>query len=72
LLQQLDAQIRDCLLHAEDCARRAKSALAAQEREDFLTLERGWLLLAQSLEFSRRLELFTEKAKRLHARATDS
>jgi hypothetical protein len=44
----------------------------AQEQDDLLVLERGGMVLAQSLEIARRLELFSNQAKRLGARSMSS
>ena len=48
----LNQQIRECLDHAEDCARKAKTAGNAELRDDYLTLERRWLFLARSYELT--------------------
>jgi hypothetical protein len=64
MLYQLEDRIRDAYQHAEDSAERAKKAKNPSERDDWLMLERRYLLLARSLEFSRRLERFTDEARR--------
>ena len=48
----LNQQIRECLDHAEDCARKAKIVCNAELRDDYLMLERRWLFLARSYELS--------------------
>jgi hypothetical protein len=63
MLKQLGEQIRDCYRHAEDCAQKAAAQTEPELKRDFLNLERGWLLLAQSCEFSRRLNGSSAKAK---------
>ena len=52
VLDNLNQQIRECLDHAEDCARKAKTACNAELRDDYLTLERRWLFLARSYELT--------------------
>ena len=48
----LSEQIRECLEHAEECARKAGAQTDPKIKADFLDLERRWLLLARSYEFS--------------------
>jgi hypothetical protein len=64
VLNNLSEQIRECYRHAEDCARKATSQTDPQTKADFLDLERRWLLLAQSYEFSERLHDFSGETKR--------
>jgi hypothetical protein len=62
VLNNLSEQIRDCLQHAEDCARKAAVQTDPRLREDFLRLEKRWLDLARSMEFAERLNSFTENS----------
>jgi hypothetical protein len=64
VLNNLSEQIRECYRHAEDCARKATSQTDPQTKADFLDLERRWLLLAQSYEFTERLHDFSGETKR--------
>ena len=64
MLNNLSEQIRECLQHAEDCARKAAAQSDPNLKEDFLTMERRWLFLARSYEFSERLDDFSDEAKR--------
>ena len=48
----LNQQIRECLDHAEDCARKAETVCNAELRSDYLALERRWLFLARSYELT--------------------
>ena len=48
------AQVRECVRHAEECARQA-SQTNPKFQQEFLDLERRWLRLARSYEFSERL-----------------
>lgn len=61
MLNNLSEQIRECLEHAEDCARKAASLPdSSQFRQDFLNLEKRWLELARSIEFGESLDTFTK------------
>lgn len=62
MLNNLSEQIRDCLLHAEDCAQKAAAQKDPGLRDDFLRLEKRWLELARSMEFAERLNSFTKNA----------
>ena len=64
VLNNLSEQIRDCLQHAEECARRAAAQTDPALRDDFLRLEKRWLELARSMEFAERLTDFSKEAKR--------
>ena len=52
MLDNLSKQIRECLRHAEYCAREAKTTSNADLRDDYLILERRWLFLARSYELT--------------------
>ena len=58
MLNNLSEQIRDCLQHAEDCARKAAAQTDPGLREDFLQLEKRWLELARSIEFGESVDTF--------------
>lgn len=65
MLNKLSEQIRGCLEHAEDCARRAaEQPDGSPVKEDFLILEKSWRRLAQSFEFGEQLTDFTKYKKR--------
>ncbi|MGH6671309.1 MAG: hypothetical protein ACRECV_04940 [Xanthobacteraceae bacterium] len=55
MLPNLSLEIRECLSHAADCARRAKLQPDLKLREDFFDLEKRWLKLAHSYEFAEQL-----------------
>ena len=55
MLLNVSAQVRECGRHAEECARQAKAQTNPKFQQDFLDLERRWLRLARSYEFSERL-----------------
>jgi hypothetical protein len=63
VLNNLSEQVRECLQHAEDCARQAAAQACPKLKEDFLDLERRWLALARSYEFSDRLSDFCANTK---------
>jgi hypothetical protein len=54
-VDRLREDIRECDQLAADCARRAKAEPDPQLRQDFLDMERRWLFLARSYEFTRRI-----------------
>jgi predicted transcriptional regulator len=60
MLQKLSEEIRECLRHAEECRRRAKTALNPSAIQDYLEMEQRWLALARSYEFTERLSAFVE------------
>lgn len=64
MLNNLSKQIRECLEHADACARKAADLTDLKLKEDFLDMERRWLALAQSYEFTQRLDDFSKEAKR--------
>jgi hypothetical protein len=59
MLQNLSKDIRECYLHAEECKRAAETARTPSAKADYLGMERRWLSLAHSYEFSERLSNFT-------------
>ena len=60
MLNNLSEKMRECLQHAEDCARKAAAQSDARLRDDFLRLEKRWLDLARSFEFGKSLDIFTK------------
>jgi hypothetical protein len=59
MLQNLSQQVRDCLKHAEDCALQAKVQPDPNLQRDYLMMERRWLSLARSYQFSEHLDTFS-------------
>jgi hypothetical protein len=57
-VDRLREDIRECYQLADDCARRAEAEADPQLRQDFLDMERRWLFLARSYEFTRRIGRF--------------
>jgi hypothetical protein len=64
MLQKLGPEIRECYRHAELCKRLAETALTESGKADYLDMERRWLSLARSYEFSERLSNFTASFSR--------
>jgi hypothetical protein len=65
MLNKLNEQVRECLEHAEDCARKAAAQPDGSDlKEDFLKLEKHWLSLARSIQLGERLTDFTDEIKR--------
>src|SRR3974390_3476963 len=63
VLNNLSGQIRECLQHAEECAREAAELPNSSPfRQDFLQLEKRWLELARSIEFGEQLDSFTKNS----------
>jgi hypothetical protein len=61
MLNNLSEQIRECLQHAEDCARQAAGQNCPRLKADFLDMERRWLFLARSYELTERVSAFSAK-----------
>jgi hypothetical protein len=64
MLNNVSEQIRECLRHAEECARKAAAQTDPSLRNDFLRLEKRWLFLARSYEFTEGLSDFSAEAER--------
>jgi hypothetical protein len=64
LLNNPSEHVRECLRRAEDCARQAAAQTDTKMKDDFLDLERRWLSLARSYEFTERLDSFCGETKR--------
>ena len=61
MLNNLSEQIRECLQHAEECARKAAELPNSSPfRQDFVRLEKRWLELVRSFEFGEQLDGFTK------------
>jgi hypothetical protein len=64
MLRNLSEEIRECYRRAEDCARQAAAQTSPNLKQDFLDMERRWMSLARSYEFTERLTDFSSEAKR--------
>ncbi len=64
MLQNLSQQVRECLRHAEDCAHRTKVEPHPNLQRDYLMMERRWLSLARSYQFTEQLDVFSKHNKK--------
>jgi hypothetical protein len=60
MLQNLNEEIRECLVHAEECGRLSKTAFNPCGIKDYLDMDQRWLNRARSYEFAERLSDFTK------------
>ena len=56
MLENPTDEIRICLRHAEEYARKAEEASRPNSRENFLEMRRRWLRLAHSYQFAKELK----------------
>jgi hypothetical protein len=61
VIDDVSEEIRECLRHAQVCARKAAEQLDPELRRDFLKLEKHWLTLARSMGFSEQSSAFTKQ-----------
>jgi hypothetical protein len=59
MLQKLSEQIQSCFDRSLDANRKADETADPARKADFLEMEKRWLALAQSYDFTRRLTDFT-------------
>ena len=64
VLNSISEQIREYLQHAEECACKAAAQTDPKIKSGFLDLERRWLVLARSYDFTERLTDFSHEGKR--------
>jgi hypothetical protein len=64
VLQILSEKVALCHRHACEARARAQRATDQAEKRDYLALERRWLLLAESYQFTERVGDFNEEVKR--------
>jgi hypothetical protein len=63
MLSNPSEQVRECLNHAANCARKAAAQPEGSPlRQDFLEMEKRWLSLARSIERAERLIRPSENA----------
>ncbi len=55
----ISVQVRECRQYAEHCAQNAQMQSDPQVRQSYLEMQRRWLSLASSYEFSERLEFLS-------------
>jgi len=61
VLKPSNPKARHCYEHSVEARQRALQAKTTTERDDFLAIEKSWLKLAESYEFSERVDHFTGK-----------
>jgi hypothetical protein len=61
MLRKVSEEIRNCYRRAEECARKAAAQTEPTLKADFVAMERRWLRLARSYEFTERLTDFSDK-----------
>ena len=65
MLNKLSEKIRECLEHAEDCARKAAAQPDGSPlKQDFLYLEKNWRSLARRFQAGQQLTDVTNETKR--------
>jgi hypothetical protein len=64
MLQQLAKEIAECYGHARESRERAKVAHDPALKQDFLDMERRWISLAHSYQFTERLLNFPTEVTR--------
>jgi len=64
MLRKLSNEISECYRLAEQAREWAEEASDPRIRHDYLSVERSWLLLARSYDFSERLTRFTKNRTR--------
>jgi hypothetical protein len=58
MLLKVSDPVSECLRRAEECGRRARTALNASSISHYLKMEQRWLFLAHSREFAERVARF--------------
>ena len=61
MLKPSNPHARQCYESALEARQRALQARTTAERDDFLAIEKSWLKLAESYEFSERLDRFANE-----------
>ena len=67
MLSNVSEHVRECYEHAEYCARKAATQTDPRIKQDYLDLERHWLTLAHSFEFSERPTDFSATNQKANA-----
>lgn len=65
MLQRLTGHIAECLVHADDCERRAQTMTDVQIKADLLDLARKWRRLAESYQFVERVDGYLQETARI-------
>ena len=64
MLQKLSNEIRECYRHAAEARQNAQATTHLPTKAEYQDVERRWLSLARSYEFSEQLARFTNEVKR--------
>ena len=64
MLQRIGPRQPECLSRATHCRELAEIAGDPKNRAEYLKMEKSWLRLADSYQFSERLNLFVANGKR--------
>jgi len=59
MFSSVSREARECRLHAEQCANKARLQFNPKLRQEFLDMQQRWLSLARCYEFSERLEFLS-------------
>ena len=71
MLENLSEKVRNCLRHAEQCGHRAKIEPDPNLARDYLDMERHWLSLARSYQFSESFNVFCKHNMKRQDEATE-
>jgi hypothetical protein len=71
MLANLSAEARECLQHAEDCAKRAQTEPNPALQRDFIDMEMRWLKLARIYQLAEQLHTFTAHDERQHGELSE-
>jgi hypothetical protein len=72
MLKKVSDEIAQCYAHAAVCREKAATVADPALKADFLEVERSWLFLARSLEFTERLDTYCEETHRERESASPS
>lgn len=64
MLQKFSTQVANCYERAGESRARAAAAANENDKTEYLNIERRWIMLARSYEWSERITGFTEEVKR--------
>jgi hypothetical protein len=64
MVQKVSTQVADCYERAGESRARATCAASEIEKTEYLNIERRWIMLARSYEWSERITGFNEEVRR--------
>jgi hypothetical protein len=71
MLAKLSAEVRECLWHAEDCAKRAETEPNPAIQRDYIEMEKRWLKLARSYQLFERIQTFSAHQEQQRGELSD-